>query len=165
MESGLRPESRLIRNMSESGFPWVQTSVVEGVHDFEQYYRDLYRKVLLQSKKFRRYMGIIQKLWTKRARRDPDYCIALKALDDAKELDPALALDAGNMRERAERAVESAQLNEKGMINVHEWKAVSPDRLIRRTRTAFSLRKMQSKLSKPSVLPAGAAEARESRHH
>jgi len=55
----IRPETYICQQMDRLGFPFIQSLLVTGVHDYEQSYSDLYRKNYVRSYKFRelwRYM-------------------------------------------------------------------------------------------------------------
>ena len=46
----LRPESFVMKKMASTGYPWLQEELIVGLHDHEQYYRDIYRKSFVQAK-------------------------------------------------------------------------------------------------------------------
>jgi len=47
-----RPETRLCKEMAKRGIPTILSRTIVGLHDYEQYYRDLYRKVFVRAAKF-----------------------------------------------------------------------------------------------------------------
>jgi len=38
-----RPETTTLRNMESQGHPWILSDIIFGIHDYEQYYRDIYK--------------------------------------------------------------------------------------------------------------------------
>ena len=50
----IRPETFILKKMIQQGCSVVKADLVFGFHDFEQYYRDIFRKIFLQSKKHTR---------------------------------------------------------------------------------------------------------------
>lgn len=47
----LRPERAVLRTLARGGYPSRRVAVPVGLHDFEQYYRDLYRKAFVHAQK------------------------------------------------------------------------------------------------------------------
>ena len=71
--STLRPESSLLNAMAREGHPWLQCDAVVGVHDFEQYYRDIFRKCFLQGHKHRQIIPLVLDYWVEQSLHDPDF--------------------------------------------------------------------------------------------
>ncbi len=61
----LRPESTTIKRMAGLGYEWSELDFKIGLHDFEQYPKDYFRKALLFNKKFKRYIPILKFRWKK----------------------------------------------------------------------------------------------------
>jgi len=76
----VRPEYYTLNRMAEQGHPWVETPLVLGLHDFEQYYRDIFRKCYVHARKFGEQMHLLVEYWRRVAVRDPDYRVALFGL-------------------------------------------------------------------------------------
>ena len=68
------------KQMARSGFSWQRSDVLLGLHDFEQYYTDIFRKVFTHTRKFARHMPAAERMWRSRAREDADFAIALWTL-------------------------------------------------------------------------------------
>jgi hypothetical protein len=73
-----RPETFVKRLMARAGFPVICTDILVGLHDYEQYYRHIFRKVLLQKSKFSKYNEVIKK-WS--GLKDADYLTAAIAVN------------------------------------------------------------------------------------
>ena len=82
--TSLRPESDMLNAMSALGFPWVQQDVLVGIHDFEQYYSDIYRKSFLQAHKHQWILPDIERFWKGMCVDDQDYEVALWGLRSGK---------------------------------------------------------------------------------
>ncbi len=76
----LRPEATLLKNMAMAGYPWMQCDAVVGIHDFEQYYRDIFRKCFLQGKKHKELISYILDYWLKQSLTDEDFKVGLLGL-------------------------------------------------------------------------------------
>jgi len=82
--TSLRPESTMLKNMALKGFPWYQSDIVVGVHDFEQYYKDVFRKCFLHAKKHSYVLPMVMPYWLKMARTEPDFEVAILAASYAQ---------------------------------------------------------------------------------
>jgi hypothetical protein len=73
----LRPETYVLRRMAEAGHEWIQHDLVVGLHDYEQYYRDIYRTAFVHAHKHNRQLPYVMALWKRLAETDRDYQVAL----------------------------------------------------------------------------------------
>lgn len=78
----IRPESYVLRTMQVKGFPYKTFPFIIGLHDFEQYYFDVYRKAFVQATKHLNYTENMVPLWKENLERDKDYEVALRAFTD-----------------------------------------------------------------------------------
>ena len=76
----LRPETYALEQMRELGSPWMQIPIVLGLHDYEQYYRDIFRKSFVQAHKHTDLIPLFVKYWRRMAVKDSDYQVALWGL-------------------------------------------------------------------------------------
>ena len=76
----LRPETYALEQMKGLGNPWRQIPIVLGLHDFEQYYRDIFRKSFVQAHKHPDFTHLFVKYWRRMAVKDNDYQVALWGL-------------------------------------------------------------------------------------
>ncbi len=90
----IRPESDTVRAMSEKGYPWKLLDVKIGLHDYEQYYKDIYRKCFIQAHKHDYYaQDFFIPLWTRLASSDLDYQVALWGLQDGKNFSQTIQIN------------------------------------------------------------------------
>jgi len=75
--TSLRPESDLLDNMIKAGYPWLQCDTVVGVHDFEQYYKDIFRKCFIQAHKHHWLINRAETYWKEKQTEDIDFKVAL----------------------------------------------------------------------------------------
>jgi len=73
----LTPEAFAARRMAHQGYPYVHKSFTLGLHDFEQYYRDIPRKIKQHIRRDPGYILKIRPTWQRRGIQDPDYQVAL----------------------------------------------------------------------------------------
>jgi hypothetical protein len=90
----LRPESSAIKQMASRGFPSARKNLTIGLHDFEQYYRDIYRKAFVHAHKHAAYIRHLDLLWRRLASQDPDYRVALWGLRAGRLSHGIVSLDA-----------------------------------------------------------------------
>jgi len=88
-----RPETMVRDQMTALGYPSLYKRVTVGLHDFEQYYRDLYRKAFVHAHKHDWETQSIEPLWQKLSDRDPDYKVALRGLRDGRLFKGIVPLD------------------------------------------------------------------------
>lgn len=82
----LRPETYVLRNMIKEGYTIAHLDILAGVHEYELFYRDIYRRMRLRGSK----SGQIETDYLLTRIRhlhksDPDYLIAERALMDSKQ--------------------------------------------------------------------------------
>ena len=90
----LRPETDTLTAMKSNGYPNVSVSLLVGVHDFEQYYRDIYRKCFVQAHKHLEYSQIYLSYWPSMTIQDSDYEVALNAYFDGVKYQGNVQIDA-----------------------------------------------------------------------
>jgi hypothetical protein len=76
----IRPEQHTLDAMKARGFPWKRVDYLIGIHDFEQYYADIFRKCFAQAHKHLEYAEIFLSFWPLQGIDDTDYIVALKGL-------------------------------------------------------------------------------------
>lgn len=115
-EASVRPERQTKRRMADLGHPWVQVEDVLGVHDFAQYYRDLYRKARVHVKKHSRHIQYMQSLWQRLAREDFDYQVALWGLEDGLAFSGSIVQDSRQFPQLDAGRLQQAQQTEKAPL-------------------------------------------------
>lgn len=78
----IRPESHTIRKMEQKGYKTKVFEYVVGLHDYEQYYRDIYRKAFFHATKHPSHIAESIALWKQQSMQDVDYKVALKGAID-----------------------------------------------------------------------------------
>jgi hypothetical protein len=73
----LRPETFTIYRMAERGYPWIQATCVVGLHDFEQWQTDVFRKAFLHAHKHEKFLGALVREWRRQSEDDDDFQVAL----------------------------------------------------------------------------------------
>lgn len=79
----VRPESSAITRLAGRGWQHKKITDLVGLHDYEQYYRDIYRKAFLHLQKHGYAAGRLIAFWKKMAPEDADYRVALGGGADA----------------------------------------------------------------------------------
>jgi len=78
----IRPEGYTLERMKSKGFPYRVIPYLTGLHDFEQYYRDIYRKCFVQAHKHLEYADLFVEVWREGAVNDDDFKVALNGFAD-----------------------------------------------------------------------------------
>jgi hypothetical protein len=114
-DSRVKPESHVRKSMEKHGYKTVVGGIVFGVHDYEQYYVDLWRKSVCQTKKLG---GVIRKTnitkkWALLAKRDDDYRVILAAHNHGIKHASKIIIDS-RITYGAEEGIAALGLKEKG---------------------------------------------------
>jgi hypothetical protein len=119
----IRPESATIKRLGAQGHRSRMVDVPVGLHDFEQYRGDLYRKAFTHAAKHRsRASRIIERCAARRAI-DDDYLVMLRGVWDGLLHDGPVQLDADAFRDRAATALDELGLAEKPGLDAACWLA------------------------------------------
>lgn len=78
----IRPEKYVLEQMQKQGYPNVKFNHVVGLHDFEQYYIDIYRKSFIHAHKHLYFTEKMVPNWKKKMTKDKDFEVALNAFAD-----------------------------------------------------------------------------------
>lgn len=115
--SDQRPETRLCKEMGQRGYPTILSKTLVGLHDYEQYYRDLYRKMFVRALKYKDRIDYMASVFRAHYRQDDDYKAMLWGLVDGLIHRNAghtyAVLDVEFYRERSAAALEMIGLTEK----------------------------------------------------
>lgn len=115
----IRPEYHTLRAMRKAGFPWLEVPLVLGLHDAEQYYRDVYRKCFVHAHKHAQYAELLMEVWKQGAVQDSDYRVALRAFADGIQHMGPVRID---VRQSCfTLGLEDLGLQEKAPINPEKW--------------------------------------------
>ncbi len=113
--TSLRPETDMLNRMSEIGYPWVQCDAIVGIHDYEQYYSDIYRKCFLQAHKHKWLFAVLEKYWNEMAIKDTDFKVALWGLNSGKLYNDTVLVDKRFLENEAKNFLDQ-KLREKEYI-------------------------------------------------
>lgn len=109
----IRPETNIIQHMGKMGHPSRYISPAIALHDFEQYYRDIYRKACVYAVKHLKKIPVFLKQATKEVSKDPDYQVILKGIYDSLAKNLEAKIDKRMFKEEAEKALIELDLHEK----------------------------------------------------
>ena len=109
----LRPESHLILSLPDSMAPWSPTVLV-GLHDHEQYLRDLFRTSFVMMRKTPRERERLVARWT--GSTDDEDRVLLAGAEAALRDDLPFAIDASRYAELAEEFLREAGIEERGPL-------------------------------------------------
>ena len=74
----IRPECQTLQIMQSKGYRWISVPYIVGLHDFEQYYRDIFRKCFVQAHKHEYLADLFLSIWRNGIRDDMDYWVGLQ---------------------------------------------------------------------------------------
>ena len=120
LNTEIRPEYATLQRMEAKGYPSKESSTVFGIHDYEQYYRDIYRKAFVHANKHQVWLPQLISRWKKLTTFDDDYQIALRGLYDGLLCSKKVRIDARDYIEDAEKAMKELGLTEKPFFSAKD---------------------------------------------
>ena len=126
--TNVRPEFTTLSLMAKLGFPWAEIPYVVGLHDFEQYYSDIYRKCFVHGHKHLKFTELLVDVWKAGIPFDADYLVALHGLCNGVRYPSNVSID----RSAAyfQISLEPLDLIEKGAINLTDWSLSRVDQIM-----------------------------------
>jgi hypothetical protein len=113
----LRPETAVIEEMQRHGYQWQWLRVVGGLHDFEQYYGDLYRKCFVHGRKHIQWLATAVMRWQERWNDDPDFRIAMHGYVAGALFRGQIELDVRSLPRAIEAILLQEGIEEKGQLS------------------------------------------------
>lgn len=117
-ENDLRPESFVRSRMEKDGYRFVQEEVDFGLHDFEQSYSDIYKKIFRHAVKHDRYMKKLAPLYKRFCELDYDFAIACVAIEDSVKYQGENSPSEQELNIRIKEVLQRLGLVEKGPLNL-----------------------------------------------
>ena len=112
----IRPESTTINWMAANGYPSHKSNQVYGIHDFEQFYADIYRKARIHAVKHKLWLGEMMLHWYNMASKDADFKIAIQGAADGLCDPDSATIDSRMYSEHAQSTLAKLKLNEKSPL-------------------------------------------------
>lgn len=112
-ENDLRPESFIRDKMEKEGFSFVQDRSIFGLHDFQQSYSGIYKKMFSHALKHKEFMINLKKLFNSFIKLDQDFAVAIAGLKAAESFDGKRKPSEDDLNMMAKEAVTRLGLVEK----------------------------------------------------
>ncbi len=109
----LRPEAATLLKMTERGLKKKNFPDVIGLHDYKQYYHDIYRKCFFHAAKHTDEIGGLLTRWKELSEKDADYKTAIRGAIDGLLSEKDAKPDVRLFDERSRKAVSDLGINEK----------------------------------------------------
>ncbi len=116
----IRPEFTTIMRMQKMGFKVLESGTVFGIHDFEQFYKDVYRKCLVHSQKHIEWVPRLIEMWKSLSSEDHDFVVALRALYDGLMATTKMKIDKRMYQDAAKKALQDLRIEEKVDFNLEQ---------------------------------------------
>ncbi len=112
-EVDVRPETYVIKNMHKSGYYVDITKIACGIHDFEQYYSDIFRKGFVHGMKHGVLTKHILPYWRRSSKIDHDFAVLLGGLKVSKKYTSLPKLEKDEVKQEFEHFMKTTNLKEK----------------------------------------------------
>lgn len=109
----IRPEEYTVSKMEKEGYKTKIFEYVGGLHDFEQYYRDIYRKAFFHSTKHVAQVAELMDEWKMHSFEDLDYKVMVKGAIDGLLSEKKPKADLRFFEKMSRKALEELGLEEK----------------------------------------------------
>ncbi len=118
----IRPESAVREEMVAEGYEWLNSDEIYGVHDYEQYYADIFRKMATRAQKSKNDIDLLLKRCMQN-QADYDFRLALQGLLFGKELSVGdVLIHADQWADVSNKWLHSYNLKEKQAMSPSELK-------------------------------------------
>jgi len=155
----IRPEYTTLLRMEELGYLSLEIGTIFGIHDYEQYLCDIYRKAFVHAQKHPEWIARFIALWKADAYHDQDYRIALRGLYDGLMDTGRASIDKRDFINKAKIAIEELNLKEKDpqgkdisivaeILAENKPEDLQPVKLAKETKKTTILQAAQSKYQK-----------------
>lgn len=114
----IRPEFTTICRMQERGYLAKESTTVFGIHDFEQYYEDVYRKCKVHAQKHVEWIPKLITRWKSFSTEDADFLVALRAVYDGMLESSEVKIDKRLYQKNSLKALNDLNLKEKGELKL-----------------------------------------------
>jgi len=111
----IKPETYVRKKMALKGFSTYKSKIIFGIHDYEQYYRDLWRKAVCQTQKLRKMIKKKPLIWQKLAKKDKDYLVIYHAHSYGKKIQSNILIDS-RVDYGAEQGLRKLKIREKARL-------------------------------------------------
>jgi hypothetical protein len=148
----IRPEYKTLQLMQSEGFPSKEITNVFGIHDFEQYYCDIYRKAFVYANKHQVWLPKICTRWKNKANNDQDYKIALRGLYDGLLATNSVKIDTRAYGDLAKEAMNELGFSEKSNLHPTEMNAQLIETILSKANNKYDLLNANSFEAKKSRL-------------
>ncbi len=123
----IRPEFETLETLAQRGYPSQECQVQFGLHDHEQYYRDLYRTGFVHGQKHAHWLADVVPNWRRHLSSDNDLRVALRGFCDGLQALEAARIDVRNYGDSATIALAEMGLTEKEPLEADE---ISIERIV-----------------------------------
>ena len=113
----IRPESHVLNRMAKKGYLSRQVDISLGLHDFEQFHRDLYRKAVVHGRKHKYFSRKI--IWSaaENMSAEEDFKVILRGFLDGLEYSGPVAIDRNLFDDMCAAALAELGVSEKSAID------------------------------------------------
>lgn len=111
--SAIRPESAMLAAAAARGLASRFVPDIVGLHDFEQFYVDLYRKAFVHARKHRDWLPELMIRFRRASASSPEAAVMLRAIEDSVGWAGAVSIDAGMYEQLSASALKDLGIEER----------------------------------------------------
>ena len=126
--ANVRPEFHTLQRMAAIGYPYKTIPFLVGIHDFEQYYLDIFRKCFIHAHKHLDLTELFLSFWREKANNDMDYAVALHGFASGVEHLGEVSIDSRQVI--FQNILSKYQVQEKGELDSSDYSLAAIEELI-----------------------------------
>lgn len=124
----LRPETYVHNHMEHAGYVWKTINHLVSLHAYEQYFRDIYRTMVVRAQKSPNQSGQLIKRFSRYRAYDTDFWIALSGIVHGATLThDEIDLDAKQWEEKSKHLLNETEVHEKSALRIQDTKQLAND--------------------------------------
>ncbi len=144
----IRPESYTVNQMSSRGYPFLRVKdLIVGLHDYEQYYKDIYRKCFIQFHKHESVASsILAPFWQRLAVQDVDFQVALLGLEAGQKFTEEVTIDSRKFPQNIQDLLVKVNATEKQALSATMFSGYEIRQMINAFEPSFEYQQFQNYL-------------------
>jgi hypothetical protein len=115
----IRPDAETLNAMDQAGHPHAEVPYLVGLHDFEQYYRDSFRKCFVQAHKHLYRSELLLTIFREGMKKDPDFKVALDGFVAGLYYSDEVKINVN--QEIYQQSFSELRVEEKKALAINDW--------------------------------------------
>jgi len=138
-KESIRPETAVMQEVLKLDYKMLRTKIVVGIHDYHQWYRDIYRKIFTHTRKHQNIIQDTLKIWEALENEDTDFQVAIASMKVSNSYRGFIDVHKNFRSEEAQKVMYFLGLKEKEILDVSRINDHYIHDILRNFRTNYNL--------------------------